>query len=222
LIAQNYYRFDKLYRGWGGTAVHAHSIGDYWWKQGGGVFSRTYNEDKIGTVLYYKVTPYNFAGVEYNVASIDAKSYQILGTYFRPQNCPVLHTFLNTPGVGTGSEDLRGFVVKGVTSGGCDIRVDWSDASRQEGWGQGGYGNSTYGHFATDTTSHNWRVEVLSSNNHVVRSVSVATHYYEYAREVNSADFNGWAGNIKVRVTPYNNYGDALIAGVKSLNLFQV
>jgi hypothetical protein len=222
LISQNRYRFDKVYRGWGGTYVHAHSVGDYWWKFGGGVFAQNYNEDKIGTIIYYKVVPYNFSGVEYNVSSIDAKSYQILGTYYRPQNCPTLHTFLNTPTLGTGSDDLRGFDKVGITSGGSDIRFDWSDASRMEGWGQGGYGQSTYGHFATDTTSHSWRVEVLSSNAAVVRSVSVSTHYYEYGREVNSADFNGWTGNFIVKVTPYNNYGDALISGVKSLNLFQV
>jgi hypothetical protein len=220
LLSQNKYRFDKVYRGWGGTYIHDHSVGDYWWKHGGGVFTQGYNEDKIGTTLYYKIVPYNFAGVEYNVSSIDAKSYQILGTYHRPQNCPALHTYLDTPTIGTRSEDLSGLSFKAVTSGGCKVYFDWSDASRMEGWGQGGYGNSTYGHFASDTTSHSWRVEVSSSNGFVVRSVSVSTTYYEYDRPVNSADFNGWNGAFTVRVTPYNTYGDALVSGVKSLNLF--
>jgi hypothetical protein len=220
LLGQNHYRFDKVYRGWGGTYIHAHSAGDYWWKQGGGVFMQGYNEDKIGTTIYYKVSPYNFAGVEYNISSIDAKSYQIQGTYYRPQNCPAIHTYIDTPATGTRSEDLRGLSTKAVTSGGCTIYFDWSDASRMEGYGQGGYGAGGYGHFATDTTSHSWRVEVSSSNGFVVRSVSVSTTYYEYDRAVNSADFNGWKGEFTVRVTPYNSYGDALISGVKSLNLF--
>jgi hypothetical protein len=220
LLDQNYYRFDKVFRGWGGTQVHAHSVGDYWWKQGGGVFNQAYNTDKIGTTIYYKVSPYNFAGVEYNIASIEAKSYSILGTYYRPQNNPVIHTFVDTPVIGTSSDDLRGMIYKAVTSGGCKVYLDWSDVSRQEGWGQGGYGGSTYGHFASDTTSHQWRVEVLSANGAVVRSVSVATTYYEYDRPVNSADFNGWKGTFTVRVTPWNNYGDALVPAVKDLNLF--
>jgi hypothetical protein len=220
LLAQNYYRFDKVFRGWGGTQIHAHSVGDYWWKQGGGVFNQAYNTDKIGTTIYYKVSPYNFAGVEYDIASIDAKSYSILGTYYRPQNNPVIHTFVDTPVIGTSSDDLRGMNYKAVTSGGCKVYLDWSDASRQEGWGQGGYGGSTYGHFASDTTSHQWRVEVLSANGVVVRSVSISTTYYEYDRPVNSADFNGWKGTFTVRVTPWNNYGDALVPAVKDLNLF--
>jgi hypothetical protein len=220
LLSQNRYRFDKVFRGWGGTYIHAHSVGDYWWKQGGGVFAQGFNEDKVGTTLYYKVSPYNFAGVEYNVSSIDAKSYQIQGTYYRPQNCPAIHTYIDTPVTGTRSEDLRGLSTKAVTSGGCMIFFDWSDASRMEGYGQGGYGAAGYGHFASDTTSHSWRVEVSSSNGFVVRSVSVSTTYYEYDRAVNSADFNGWKGAFTVRVTPYNTYGDALVSGVKSLNLF--
>jgi len=220
LLAQNHYRFDKVYRGWGGTNIHNHTSGDYFHKHGGGMFTYTYNPDKIGTTIYYKVTPYNFNGLEYDVSSIAAKSYTIRGTYFRPQNQAPLSTFIESPLTGTNSDDLGPLSLRGVTSGGCDVIFTWPDASRSTGYGTGGFGALGFGHFTSDITSHHWRVEVLSGNASVVRSTTVSTMFFTYARATNSADFNGWNGGFALRVTPRNGYGDAIRSYTKTLSLF--
>ena len=222
LIGQNDYRFDKLYRGWGGTHIHAHSSGDFWHKHAGGIFTRPYNEDKIGTTIYYKVTPFNFNGVEYDIASIDAKSHQIGGDFFKPQVQPPIHTFVESLITGTASDQLGALEFKHVHSSGTAVTFTWPDAARQKGYGAGGHGTGLYGRFVTDTTSHQWRVQVLSSDQStVVRCVTVDSGFYVYSLATNSEDFNGWQGSFSVRVTPYNDIGDALRNRTKRLQLFE-
>ncbi len=219
LLAQNRYRIGKLYRGWGGTAAQAHSSGALWHKHGGGIFITEINPDKIGTNIWYKVSPYNFAGQAYDISSVTGKQYTIRGAYWLPQEMPGLATFVDSPLSGTNSQDLGGNVYKAVVSGGCNVTFDWPDCARLDGYGTGGFGKSTFGHFLADLDSHRWRVEVMSGGT-VVRSTAVDSGPFTYTRVANSADFAGFGGVFQVRVTPFNNYGDAPISTVKSLNLF--
>jgi len=212
LLAQNHYRFDTIFRGWGGTHIHAHNSGDLWHKHGGGVFTQEFNEDKIGTIIYYKVQPYNLAGAAYDISSIDAKTYQVLGSYWRPQVAP-------TPRYIQNSTDWRGLTKIWVTSEG-DIPIDWRDSARMAGYGVGGFGTGEYGRFTVDAISHAWRVEVVGSGDTVVRSVSVTTAHYNYTNSLNFSDNGAWRGNIAFKVTPYNAYGDAPRTEVVSLELF--
>lgn len=224
LLGQNHYRFDKVYRGWGGTHIQGHSSGDTWWRHAGGVFTQALNVDKVGNLFYYKVQPYNFAGVGYNISSIDAKTYQIQGTYWKPQNPGALRTFVQSPGsyVTIQSEDLNFITKKKVIAGGSPVQIEWPDASRESGYGALGNGYLTYGEFITDTTSHQYRIQVYSSDGStVVRCTTVSTLAFLYTVDNNSTDFNGWAGNFRVKVTPYNTYGDSLRSRTKILELFE-
>lgn len=223
LVAQNHYKFDKVFRGWGGTHIQAHNSGDTWHKHGGGIFQQAINEDKIGTIVHYKVAPYNFNGLEYNIASVDARTYQIQGTYWRPQAQAPLRTFVQSPQIVTvQSENLVDLSKKRVITNGSPVQIEWPDSSRDRGYGTRGYGDGGYGRFQTDTTSHNWRIEVLSGDlATVVRCTTVATTAFLYTTAANSEDFNGWNGNFAVRVTPYNDFGDALRSRTKILELFE-
>lgn len=222
LIAQNEYRFDKVYRGWGGTNIQAHNSGAFWHKHAGGVFTRAYNEDKIGTIIHYKVVPYNFAGTEFDVASVDARTYQIDGLYFKPQVQPPIHTFVTSLITGTASDDLGALEIKHVHSSGTDVDFTWPDAARVKGYGAAGYGTGGYGRFATDTTSHNYRVQIYSNDlTTVVRCLTVDTGFFTYSVDINSTDFNGWAGDFMIRVTPFNDVGDAPRDQTKRLQLFE-
>lgn len=222
LIAQNHYRFGKLFRGWGGTHIHGHSSGDLWHKHGGGVFVHGFNQDKIGTVIHYKVAPFNFARQAYDIASIVANTYQIQGTYFRPQVPGPIATFVESGITITDSDNIGGLQFKHVHSLGTSVFFQWPDSARQKGYGVGGYGTGLYGRFETDTTSHGWRVEVLSGGDPdtVVRCLTVDSGWFVYSLNINSTDFNGWTGNFGIRVTPFNDLGDALRNRVKTLKLF--
>lgn len=224
LLDQNSYRLDKVYRGWGGTHIQGHSSGDTFHKHGGGIFAQAINEDKIGTVIHYKVAPFNFAGMEYNIASVDARTYAIQGTFFRPQNLPGISTFVQSPAsyLTVQSEDLGSISRKQVVTGGSPVQFEWYESARARGWGARGYGNGGYGRFEQDTSSVQWRVEVLSSDlSTVVRCTTVATVAYLYSVDANSTDFNGWNGSFSVRVTPFNEFGDALNNRTKTLELFE-
>jgi len=222
LIAQNEYRVDKLYRGWGGTNVHGHSSGAYWHKHAGGVFTRPYNEDKIGTIIHYKVTPFNFSGVETDVASVDARTYQITGAFFLPQIQPPIHTFIESGIIVTASENIGNLEFKHVHSAGTAVTFQWPDAARVRGYGVAGFGNGDYGRFMTDTTSHNWRVQVYSNDlTTVVRCVTVDSGWFVYSADTNSTDFSGWTGDFMVQVTPFNDIGDAPLDQTKRLQLFE-
>lgn len=224
LVAQNWYRFDKVYRGWGGTHLQAHNSGDTWWKQAGGIFTQGINQDKIGTLIYYKVTGYNFNGVEYNLSSVDARTYQILGTAWSPQVQAPLATYIQSPAsyLTIQSEDLGYIQKKQVVGGGSPVQIEWPQSARESGYGAGGYGIQTYGNFAQDTTSVSYRVEVLSNDlSTVVRCTTVDTTAFNYSVNANSEDWSGWTGNFAVRVTPFNPIGTALRSRIKILELFE-
>jgi hypothetical protein len=216
LVGSNHYRMTRLYRGWGGTNIQAHNSGAYFHKHGSGVFAQDYNEDKIGTVIYYKVSPFNFAGIEYNVASISASQYEIQGGYYRPQVAPSIHTWI-------GSTDLRGVLKYGIPSGSGDLVAEWRDGARMAGFGAGGYGTGAggFGRFTTDTLSHSWRVEVIGSGNAVVRSTVVTTCQFAYSRANNVSDNGAFRGNVAIKVTPFGTYGDAPRTAIASLQLFE-
>ena len=172
LIGQNHYRIGKLYRGWGGTLTQVHNSGDLWHRHGSGILMSPISPDKIGTNIYYKVVPYNFAGTAYDVSSITGKLYSIRGAYWLPQEMPELSTFVQSPLAGTNSIDLRESVYKAVASGGCDVTLTWPDCARLEGFGQGGFGKSTFGHYLADLDSHTWRVEVHALRGRLRRDCS--------------------------------------------------
>jgi hypothetical protein len=224
LLAQNHYRLGKVFRGWGGTHIQAHGSGDSWHKHGGGIFTQDFNEDKIGTIIHYKVAPFNFSGVEFDIASVDARTYQIQGTFFRPQVQAPIRTFVQSPGsfLTIQSEDLGPAIrKKAVIAGGSDVVFEWPDQARKRGYGARGYGDGGYGRFESDTQSVNWRVEVLSNDlTTVVRCTTVDTMAYEYTHLVNSEDWNGWNGDFALKVTPFNEFGDALRSRTKILELF--
>jgi hypothetical protein len=222
LIGQNEYVVDKLYRGWGGTNIQAHNSGAHWHKHAGGVFTRPYNEDKLGTLIHYKVVPYNFAGVEYPVSSVDAKTYAIDGLYFKPQVQPPIRTFVTSGVTVPASDNLGALEFKHVHSTGTNVDFTWPDAARDKGYGTAGYGSGLYGRFTIDTTSHNYRVEVYSNDlTTVVRCLTVDTGFFTYSRDINSTDFAGWAGDLLVRVTPFNDIGDAPRNQTKRIQLFE-
>jgi hypothetical protein len=87
-VAQNKIVSRRVYRGWGGTPISAHNSGDFWHYHGAGIFTFDLTQDKIGTTLYYKVVPYNFAGVAADIAGIAAHSYTIKGLYWLPRVQP--------------------------------------------------------------------------------------------------------------------------------------
>jgi len=219
LMGQNHYRADKVFRGWGGTVVQAHSPGAYFHKHGGGMFTVPINEDKIGTTMFYKIVPYNFQGQGYDISSIEGKSWVVQGTYWRPQLPPRVSAYVDSPVIHSPSSPAIGRT--SVVSGGCDVTFKWSDASRLEGFGHGGNGASGYGHFTDDTLDVTYRVEVLSSDmQSVVRCVTVNTGFWTYQREANSSDFGLWSGNFAVKMTPHNSYGDSLRSETCIVELF--
>lgn len=216
LVASNQYRFDRVYRGWGGTPIQDHSSGDFWWRHGGGVFTQTYNEDKIGTKIFYKVTPYNFSGFTWPVESVDAQEYTIEGTYFRPQNPGNVHIWVD-------SVDFTQTTQRGLTSiTSLNLKAEWEDSARQEGFGALGYGKLGYGHFQTDPLSHSWRVEVVGSGGTIVHSVVVTTPFFVYSAGQNLADNGAFRPNVAFKVTPFSNFGDSLVTETVSLDFFGV
>lgn len=210
LVSQNRYTLDKVYRGWGGTVPANISSGAMFWKQGGGVFTQEYTTDRIGQTIHYKVAPFDFRGNEFNVASIQAGSYTILGTFYRP-------SLARAPEVNSS----RGHTRLNVGSAG-DISVFWRNHSPRGGYGVGGHGKNIggYGGFVADPNSLGWRVEVVGSGSAVVRSAFVNTPAFTYTNSQNFADNGAWRGSVAVKVTPRNIFGDAMASAVTSLELF--
>jgi hypothetical protein len=210
LTGQNRYRFDRVYRGWGGTPAGAHSSGDYMWRQGGGLFAREFGPDLIGQTLIYKVVPYGFNGQEYNVASISARSYTIVGRHYQPLPMSQVEVRSN-----------RGLGKIGVGST-VDVQLDWHNGARMSGYGFGGAGRNPggWGGFTPDTVQQGWRVNVVGSGGVVVRSTYVSSPTFTYTSSMNYADNGAWRGNCAYVVTPRNSYGDAPASSVLSLELF--
>ncbi len=214
LVAQNRYRLDRVYRGWGGTHIHNHNSGDFWHKHGSGVFSQIFSDDRIGNKVQYKIAPVRFNGTEYNVASVDASCYTIVGRHYTPQNAPQPRYIAN-------SVDFRGRTLINVGSDG-NIDIDWRDSARKNGYGNKGYGigDGGYGRFVTDVASTQWRVEVVGSDDVIVRSISTGSPGYSYTNSLNFEDNGAWRGNVAFKITPYNSNGIAPRVSVVSLELF--
>lgn len=219
LIGQNHYKIDKVYRGWGGTPISQHNSGAYWHYHSAGIFAVDITPDKIGTTMFYKIVPYNFGGVAYNIASIDPGSYAIKGDYWLPRKMPKVSYYVDSAAQWPNSVSFDGRYLNVVT-GGCDVVLEWPDASNTDGYGAQGFGTSSYGHFAADTASRQWRVDVMSNNGTKVSSFFVTSGHYRYTRAQNSADFAGFASDVIYEVTPYNNYGDGITTDARSLTLF--
>lgn len=209
LIAQNRYRFTKLFRGWGGTNIHSHNSGDSLYKHGGGVFYQEINEDKIGTKVSYKVQPYNLSGHYQEISSITAKSYTIVGRHYTPQIPPSLRLIW--------PDDQRSKTTHFVNST-IDIPIQWEQTALKSGYGSKGYGALGYGNFSPDSQA--FRVQVYGSGGFVVRSTSVSSPDFTYTSSMNASDNGAWRGNVAFKVTPYNQYGDALKTSVISLELW--
>jgi hypothetical protein len=215
-VNSNHYRFNKLYRGWGGTPIASQSSGSFFWRHGGGVFKQSYNEDKIGTTIYYKVTPYTFGGFVWPVESVDAKQYVVQGTYFRPQNPGNAHIWVD-------SDDYTQTTRKALSDiESLHFKAAWPLSSRCEGYGTLGYGFGTYGHFVTDTLSHDWRVEVIGTGDTVVHSTVVTTPFFVYSAGQNLSDNGAFRSNVAFRITPFTTFGDSLRSEVVSLEFFGV
>lgn len=210
LVQQNMYRAARVYRGWGGTPVGAHSSGDTFFKQGAGIFSIPYTANQIGTNLYYKVAPFGFNGVEYPVSSIDAKQYTVQGLFYKPRIPSALQY-----------ESRRGETKFNVGSDG-DMGIYWKDCGQQTGFGAGGYGQNPggYGRYSADVTSLGYHIAVVGSGSAVVRSSYVGTPAFSYTNSQNFSDNGAWRGNVAFRVTPVNPYGLANGTSVLSLELF--
>jgi hypothetical protein len=224
LLGQNHYRAKRAYRGWGGTPISAHNSGEFFHYHAAGIFAHEISPDDIGTNISYKIVPYNFAGDVYDISSISASSYHIKGLYWLPRVQPRFNIFVASAQAWDASHDITGPYI-GVFSGdastpaGSDIALTWSQAAQTEGFGAGGYGGSTFGHFAADVGTPSWRINVASINGTNVASYVVNTPYFQYTRAQNSADFNGFGKDLVLTVTPYNVKGDGPVAYSRSLSM---
>jgi polyisoprenoid-binding protein YceI len=217
LLGQNHYRAKRLYRGWGGSPISAHNSGSYFHYWGAGVFAHEITQDMIGTNISYKITPYNFAGVAYDITSVQANTYTIKGLYWLPREQPDTKVFVNSAKAWSANTPVVGPYL-GVTSGGSDFSLRWPASANEEGYGAGGFGTGGFGHFI-NTDSVNYRVDVASRNGTKVASYVVTTGYFEYNLALNSADFSGVARDMVFTVTPFTVKGDGPVASVRSLSL---
>lgn len=201
LVAQNQYKLGKVYRAWGGTFRHGHNSGDYWVKQGGGIFSQTYTEDQIGRTIYYKIVPFNNLGYAANISSINGQSYTVKGVAFAPRPA-------TQPSFVWSGYDYRGTTYVKVNST-IDLTFMWRDSAQKSGFGQGGFGRFGYGNYIDDVSSSNWLVEMIGSGQTVAHSVVVSTPAFTYPRATNVANNGAWTGRVAIRVTHKNGYASA-------------
>lgn len=218
LLAQNRYRARRMFRGWGGTPISAHNSGEFFHHFAAGVHAHEITLDDVGTKISYKIVPYNFAGVPYDVQSIDASSYQIIGYYWLPRILPRLDIFVNSALAWDASTPVVGPYV-GVSSGGSDIALGWQESSNVEGFGAGGYGAGGFGHFVTEVDTPEYRIDVASKNGVKVSSYVVNTGYFTYTLNQNSTDFAGFGHDLVLTVTPFNVKGDGPVGDTRSLSL---
>lgn len=228
-LDQNKYRLDRVYRGWGGTHIHDHSSGDsFWFQFGGGIGEVQYTPDQVGEKIFYQLRPYSFQGIEVN--SVSTKEYTIRGDVFRPQVLDNLNIYVGSSD-GSFPEDVprpRGpvgdlFFLGGTSKmnvGGAreNIITTWEDAARLSGYGTGGYGAGGYGRFTADA-DHSWRVEVVGSGDVVVNSSVVTTPFFSYTAAQNVTDNGAFRGSVAIKVTPFNDFGDATRFAVRSMEL---
>lgn len=210
LLSQNKYRLDRVYRGWGGTVIGAHSSGDFWCRHGSGLFSWEYGAGDIGTTFYYKIVPHGFNGQEFSVESQTARQHTIQGIGYRPRLPSAIQY-----------ETYRGETKLNVGSA-KDLNFYWHGQSQLSGYGAGGYGRNAggYGGFISDIESLGWYVHVVGSSGLVVRSTYVSTPAFTYTNSNNASDNGAWRGNIAVKVLPVNPYGTSQLTRVMSMELF--
>ena len=209
LLSQNTYRLGNVYRGWAGSPIASHSSLDLFFHHGNGVFSQEYGIDRIGTTFYYKVVPYGFYGDAYDVSSVVAQQYTILGSNYRPQS-PATPQYLSGRGI-----------TKVNAGSAVDIPITWPATSRTSGFGFGGAGSNAGGAGSfTDDAGTYWAVSVVGSGSLVVRSTTVTTPNFTYTSSQNAADNGAWRGNVAFNVTPRNAYGNAPATAVISMELF--
>lgn len=218
LLAQNRYRARRMFRGWGGTPISAHNSGEFFHHFAAGIHAHEITLDDVGTKISYKIVPYNFAGIPFDVQSIDAASYQIIGYYWLPRIQPRTDIYVNSALAWSPSTPVIGPYV-GVSSGGSDIALAWPKTSNVEGFGAGGYGAGGFGHFANEVDTPSYRVDVASKNGVKVSSYVVNTGYFAYTLAQNSTDFVGFGHDLVLTVTPFNVKGDGPVANTRSLSL---
>lgn len=217
LLGQNHYRAKWAYRGWGGSPISAHSSGSNFHAHAQGVFLNDITQDDIGTTLYYKIAPYNFAGKIVDLSSLAIGSYTIKGDFWLPRQQPHTKFWVDSAISWPSSTAFKGNAI-GVTSGGCGVTLTWPLADNAEGYGAGGYGAGAFGHF-TLADSVNWRVDVMSKNGTSVSSFTTTTPLFKYTLAQNSADFHAFGKDLIFKVTPYNVKGDGYSADVCSFSI---
>ena len=241
IVGSNTYVLDRVYRGYGGTQIQAHSPGDVWWlhnpNAGGGIFSVPYQANQIGTSFFYKVVPVGFDGVEYDPSSITYKQYAINGQHFTPQavdasdirvlvgsTSAIPNSLANLPGLleGTSLQLISPNYTRLVgSSAERNFTIQWPETSKDSGMGAKGYGTQPYGDFTKDLDTVSWLVSVVGSGNNVVRSVTVTTPGYLYDALANVADNGAWRGVLGISILPKNGYGNSPFSAVVSLNISQ-
>lgn len=218
LLGQNHYRAQHLYRGWGGTVISDHSSGNWFHQHAAGIFLHEVSLQDIGNNVSYKIVPYNFAGQTANIASIDASTYTIRGTYWLPRVQPRTHIAVPGALAWSGSADVVGPYI-GVASGGSDVVMWWEHTAQTEGYGAGGYGAGGYGHEVDDGNTTGWRVDVASKNGHFVSSFVVNTQYFRYTQAQNVSDFGSFGRDLLIKTTPFNVKGDGPVSDVRTLSM---
>jgi hypothetical protein len=217
LLGQNHYRARHVYRGWGGGVISSHNSGEYIHEHGAGIFVHEISANDVGRDVSFKIVPYNFAGKTYDVSSIVAQSYTILGNYWRPREMPFVRYWVDSAiSWPNSTQFLKTFL--GVTSGGCAVNLTWPLHDNEEGFGAGGYGAGTYGHFIM-ADSVAWRVDVMSKNGAAVSSFIVNTPFFRYTLAQNSADFNGFGKDVVYKTTAFTIKGDGSVVDIRSLSL---
>lgn len=216
--APNHYTVSKMFRGWGGTPIAAQNSGAYWSAHGIGMFEKEIAIGDVGKIVYYKILPYNFAGNLCDISSVNAQTYQIRGDFWLPSEQPETRFFINSAASWPSSTPIVGPEIS-VASGGCAVILNWRAAANAEGFGFGGSGNGGAGHFAADTSTPSYRVDVASSNGTKVSSFVVNSGYFDYTLAQNSADFSGFAQSLIFTVTPFNSLGDGYAPFTSSLQL---
>jgi hypothetical protein len=217
LLGQNHYRSQYVYRGWGGGPISSHNSGEYCIHHGPGVIAQEIRIDDIGKNFSYKIVPYNFVGATYNVSSIQAHSYTVLGFYWLAREMAKINIKVPSARAWSSNSPIIGQWIA-VASGGCDADLRWSMSDNAEGYGAGGYGAGSYGHFLM-SDSVGWRVDVFSKNAVAVSSFVVNTNAFNYTLNQNSADFSGVAKDLIFKVTPFTVKGDCPITDVCSFSM---
>lgn len=219
VVGSNQYRAGRVYRGWGGTHIHAHSTGDVGFLLNQAVLFRDFTDAEIGKTFFFKAVPFNIFGDEVDITSVPAVEHTVVGGRYLPQIPTPIHTWVVASETAVISKDLLQLRTFTVNSG-DDITFTWKDSARCSGFGFELFGAAGYGDFTTDTTSHNWTVVIVGSGGNDVRSTVVDTGWFVYTHSANVAD-NGAFGPFAIRVTPVNSFGNARRTQVRTCDVYE-